>query len=217
MTKSISDLLSNKRLDGYKGASNNGLDILLHRYNYNIELGNEFYPLLSIFEIAFRNSLHTAWSTSLNDTAWLLNYANHSFLGLREKTKIQNAIAELTEKNKPLEEGRIIAELTLGFWVSLFDRPFIEINKKIIRDLFPNASNKQRDIFVIKDQLADIRNLRNRVFHHEPIWYWTNLNDFVSNLKNYIEWMNKDLMLPRVQKCEVNLRQLIDRQSAMLK
>src|SRR5687767_12028059 len=113
MSKNVNELLSDKRLDGYKGQTNNAPETLLHRYNYNIELGNEFYPLLSIFEVAFRNSLHLSWSTHFNDSSWLLNYKNHSF-GTREQSKIQDAIDELNEKKKPLEEGRIIAELTLG-------------------------------------------------------------------------------------------------------
>lgn len=216
MAKSINELISDKRLEGYKGSTKNDLPSILHRYNYNIELGNEFYPLLSIFEVAFRNALHLSWATHLSDSTWLCNYQKHS-LGNREQSKIQEAIDELSGKNKPVEEGRIIAELNLGFWINLFDRPYLEINKKTIKDHFPNATNKQRDIFRIKDQLNDIRNLRNRVFHHEPIWHWNNLNDFVLNLKNFILWMNVELVLPRVKKSEENLLGLIQRQSLMLK
>jgi Abi-like protein len=216
MEKSISDLLSITRLDGYKGGSKNDLTTILHRYNFNIELSNEFYPLLSVFEVAFRNSIHLAWANNFHDPSWICNYKNHSLANI-EKKKIEEAMEELTDKKKPINENEIIAELNLGFWVNLFDNRYLEINKKTIKEHFPNATNKQRDIYKIKSQLNDIRNLRNRIFHHEPIWDWNNLTDFVDNLKNYLLWMNSALLLPRVQKSEENLRGLIQRQNLMLK
>lgn len=216
MEKSVSDLLSITRLDGYKGGSRNDLDTILHRYNYNIELSNEFYPLLCIFEVAFRNSIHLAWATHFQDSSWICNHTKHSLASI-ENSKIQEAMDELTSKKKRINENEIIAELNLGFWVNLFDIRYLEINKKTIKEHFPNATNKQRDIYRIKSQLNDIRNLRNRIFHHEPIWDWNNLNEFVDNFKNYLLWMNKGLLLPRVQKSEDNLRELIKRQNLMLK
>lgn len=216
MEKSINDLLSTTRLDGYKGGSKNDLTTILHRYNYNIELSNEFYPLLSIFEVAFRNSIHLSWKDYLQDSSWLYNYGKHPLANI-EKEKIQGILIELKNKRKSVNENEIIAELNLGFWVNLFDHRYLEINKKTIKGCFPNATNKQRDIHKIKSQLNDIRNLRNRIFHHEPIWHWNNLKDFVDNLKNYIEWMNGSLLLPRVQKSEENLTELIKRQNLLLR
>lgn len=216
MEKSINDLLSIRRLAGYKGGSKNDPATVLHRYNYNIELSNEFYPLLSIFEVAFRNSIHLAWTDHLQDSNWICNCEKHPLANI-EKTKIQEAMEELRSKRKQVNENEIIAELNLGFWVNLFDYRYLEINKKTIKNNFPNATNKQRDIYKIKSQLNEIRNLRNRIFHHEPIWHWNNLSEFVDNIKNYILWMNGGLLLPRVQKSEENLRELIKRQNLMLK
>jgi len=216
MAQNINDLLSNKRLEGYKGGSGNDLSKILHRYNYNIELSNEFYPLLSIFEVAFRNSLHLSWADHLQDSSWICHYQKHRLANI-ERLKNQEAMNELTNKRKPIDENELIAELNLGFWVNLFDYRYLEINKKTIKNNFPNATNKQRDIFKIKSQLNDIRNLRNRIFHHEPIWNWSNLQEFLENLKNLIQWMNQDLLLPRVLESEKNLKGLIERQSTMLK
>jgi hypothetical protein len=198
MAKNINELLSDTRLEGYKRGSGNDLAKILHRYNYNIELSNEFYPLLSIFEVAFRNSLHLSWAVHLQDTNWLCNYQKHPLASI-ESSKIQEAIEELNRKKKPIHENELIAELNLGFWVNLFDHRYLEINKKTIKSNFPNASNKERDIYRIKSELNDIRNLRNRIFHHEPIWDWNNLNSFVNNLTKIIQWMNQDLLLPRVK------------------
>lgn len=67
MTKSIEQLLSSDRLDGYKGKANNSMVAKTHRYNFNIELSKTFYPLLHLLEISLRNTLHHAFCESLND------------------------------------------------------------------------------------------------------------------------------------------------------
>ena len=60
MKKNIEDLISNKRLEGYLGASNNTLKFKLHRYSYNIDLSQSFYPNLHLLEVSLRNTLHFA-------------------------------------------------------------------------------------------------------------------------------------------------------------
>ena len=41
--------------------------------------------------------------------------------------------------------------------------------------VFPNATNKQRARESIFKRFSDIQRLRNRVFHHEPIWHLPDL------------------------------------------
>jgi hypothetical protein len=217
MTKPIELLLSVDRLDGYKGKSRNELEIKLHRYNFNIELSKTFYPLLHLLEVSLRNTLHQAFSDYLKDSAWLFNHTQHALLKTREREKIQDALVELKKKNRTLTEGRIIAELNFSFWVNLYDRPYLEVHKQTIKDQFPNATNPQRDIFKIKEKLNDIRLLRNRIFHYEPVWHWTNLKSDFEEAKDFIYWMNKDLFLQILKQSEKEFNELIIRQEAMLK
>lgn len=130
---------------------------------------------------------------------------------------MQEPIDELKKRNRPLSEGRIIAELNFSFWVNLYDRPYLEVHKKTIIEQFPNATNTQRDIFKIKNKLNYIRFLRNRIFHYEPIWHWTNLKDDFKETKEFINWMNSDLFIQILKESEREFDELSSRQETMLK
>lgn len=95
--------------------------------------------------------------------------------------------------------------------------PYLEVHKQTIKDQFPSATNPQRDIFKIKEKLNDIRLLRNRIFHYEPVWHWTNLKSDFEEAKDFIYWMNKDLFLQILKQSEKEFNELIVRQEAMLK
>jgi hypothetical protein len=217
MQKSVEQLLSRKRLDSYQGKNNNDLQTQLHRYNYNIELSQSFYAPLHLLEISLRNSLAIELQKYLNDPNWPVNYLSHPIFQTREKEKIQESLDELNKRNKPLEIGRIIAELNLGFWINLYDRPYLEFQKHTIKDQFPFATNRQRNIFSIKQKLNDIRVLRNRVFHYEPIWHWSNLEEHFNEIKELLSWMNLDILLKSFVESENNFNLQLSRQEKLLK
>lgn len=217
MTKNLEQLISTKRLEGYKGKSNNKLETQLLRYSYNIDLCSTFYAPLHLLEIALRNTLSIELQNYLNDPDCLKNYKSHNIFQSREKDKIQEAIDELTKKRKPLEMGRIIAELNFGFWVNLYDKPYMTFQIRTIKSQFPSATKGQRNIFSIKTKLNSIRLLRNRIFHYEPIWHWTNLDAHFCDIKEILLWMNNDLYLKSFEDSEKEFDDLFDRQPTLLK
>ncbi|MBP9674594.1 MAG: Abi family protein [Bacteriovoracaceae bacterium] len=217
MVKTIEELISSERLEGYRSYSHNHLDARLIRYNYNIEMSRSFYAPLNILEVSLRNTLHKAFSDYLKDQHWLLKYESHSIIQKSEQHKIREAVDKLIRKKRTLEDCRIIAELSFSFWVNLYDRPYLEIHKSNIRTQFPEATNSQRDIFKIKKSLREIRNLRNRIFHYEPIWHWTNLGTYHHQIKELISWMNRDLLLKSFSDSERDIEELLKRQAIMLK
>jgi hypothetical protein len=59
--------------------------------------------------------------------------------------------------------------------------------------IFSNAPRKLR---TRKDQspyAAQLRTLRNRVFHHEPVWHWPNLPALVRESETWLLWLNPDI------------------------
>jgi len=215
--KNLEILISTERLKAFRGKSNNSLEELIHRYNYNISLCACFYAPLHIFEVAVRNSLSLELQDYLKDSNWLQNYKTHNLFQKREQDKIQEALNELKKKKRPLETGRIIAELNLGFWINLYDRPYMDFQINTIRSQFPYATNKQRDIFKIKERLQRIRLLRNRIFHYEPIWHWQDLDNYYFEIKETLQWISSDLYLKSFKEAEREFKSQFERQSSMLK
>ena len=96
-------------------------------------------------------------------------------------------------QNKPIEPDRIIAELTFGFWTSLLDRRYERLWHQIIRTTFPHMPRTNRTRQNLSSRFNKIRNLRNRVFHHEPIWYWQDLQQQHQDMLEALSWMSPEM------------------------
>ncbi|RAP38507.1 hypothetical protein B1207_01065 [Legionella quinlivanii] len=174
----LSIIFSEERLDGYLSHAkcNNSKTDALIAYSWNIELSQALYPALQILEITFRNSLHQALSANFNTVYWF----DLPFLHEREKNQIEQAKDDLRKEHKKIEAGRIIAKLSFGFWTSLFDVRYEHgqiLWPKLLKPTFPYLTKRQRTRTYVSRELNRIRFLRNRIFHHEPIWHWKDLAD----------------------------------------
>lgn len=181
-------IFSQERLDGYLGHAycNNSKNEALIAYSWNIELSQALYPALQILEITLRNSLHRAITENFQTEQWF----ELSFLHEKEQAKINKAKKTIKDKKKTLTPGRIVAELSFGFWVSLFDIRYEHdqtLWPKLIKPTFPFLPKGQRTRNFLSRELNRIKFLRNRIFHYEPIWHWKDLSqqhDSISHLTN---------------------------------
>ena len=73
------------------------------------------------------------------------------------------------EVTGPQDPGRIVAALSLGFWVALFAKRYEE---DLWRPVLHQCFNPRQDRRRVHDQLNRLRRLRNRIVHHEPILHW---------------------------------------------
>lgn len=160
--------VSDARMKPYLNAANQDLAKAIRIYEINIKLSEVLYPSLQTFEITFRNRINEVlidkygrnWCDGL-----VLKLENYD---VETITKAKNKI-----KKKPITQGRVMAELNLGFWIGLLTKKYYSqsIFNKCIKDIFPNVSPSERAFQKIAPRFKEeILNLRNRVFHHEPIW-----------------------------------------------
>jgi hypothetical protein len=184
-------IFSHERLDGYLSHAhcNNSKNEALIAYSWNIELSQALYPSLQILEISLRNSLNTSISEHFHTEQWF----ELPFLYEKEQKKIIKAKKTLEDKRKTLTAGRLVAELSFGFWVSLFDIRY-EHNQtlwpKLINPTFPFAPKGQRTRNFLSRELNRIKFLRNRVFHYEPVWHWKDLLDQHNSLIKIIKYIS---------------------------
>jgi len=156
----INKFISDNRLSSYKNIS---------EYEKNLIFSKKSYIPLSILEVSLRNSIDALLSEKVS-VEW---YKEDDFLTKDSKVKISQAIELLKRKKEKISKHKIIAELSFGFWVNLFKKPY---EKKLrINDLkivFPNLPPRKTKITnreTIYRELNHIRNFRNRVFHHEKV------------------------------------------------
>lgn len=164
-------------------------------YQANISISEAFYPVLAVFEVALRNSLNRELKDHFGTGDWYLHI--ESTPGLRNlKNEINTAKRHIANRNETITGSKVVAELTLGFWVRLLNAEYERILWKPLRRAFPYVDKKDRQRNKISAPINNIRAFRNRVFHHEPIaWNLTKLNELHQEILTVMTWLNKDLHL----------------------
>lgn len=185
--------ISIKRLNAYKKhTSDDDLD-LLSTYLWNIALSEALYPVFHNFEVALRNSFHHTIARSFGED-WLYK-TDSKLLNIKEKETVKCAIENLKKKGQNISSDNLISELSLGFWVSLSFATYEGKDKlypKLFKDkeFLPDLPTTKRTRKTLSSQLNSICKLRNRIFHHKPIWNERNLKQEYDNTLEVIQWIS---------------------------
>ena len=185
--------LSPARLGAY-GADNPGDCIVLARYLLNASLAESLYSPLQLCEVALRNSIHAELSRIWGRSDW---YDDPRFVLLPwAATEVQNAKRKILKTKTAITPGAVVAELAFGFWTSLFE-PHYEINTPFlpggIKRVFPHLPKSLHHRKDRKADLESIRVLRNRVFHHERIIHFADLDAKHQLILDVIAWISPEL------------------------
>ena len=156
------DVLSTDRFDTYLQWANGDPDLGVRLYTFNTQLSAALYAPLHMLEVALRNATDQALITPYG-TAWLDSPTAlpHPY----QQDGVAKARQTLVRAGKQETHSRLVAELTFGFWTSLYGRDAGHLWQHL-RPIF-KAKGVQRPL--IAGQLRDLRMLRNRVAHYEPV------------------------------------------------
>lgn len=172
----LAHVLSADRLAPYRPSGGDDL-AMIATYFWNVALCQALYASLGAAEVAIRNGLHDTLAQHFGQADW---YDRPNLLLARELRDVASAKTNIVAAGKPVVPGRVVAALPFGFWTSLLDTAYgaspsgpqlwIATNG-LLATAFPHAtpyySDHRRRVHVRVDSL---RRLRNRVFHHEPVW-----------------------------------------------
>ncbi len=189
----VARALSVERLEAYAGDQASPT-VTLARYLLNLALCESLYSPLQLCEVALRNSLHRHLTHLVGCETWfdapdfeLTPWAAAEVLKAKEK---------IARTHRPVTAGRVIAELQFGFWTSLFEAHYEQHTRFLpagIKAVFPRLPKSQHNRKELKRTLEDIRTLRNRVFHHERIVHWTDLDAKHAAMLSVIGWVSPEL------------------------
>ncbi len=196
--------LSAERLQAYAAKGDTDEVDAVGRYIWNLALGSALQPALHVLEIALRNHLFEHSRKIIDEgklefssvPCWL--DAVPTLLDPKAREAVEVAKAYLVRLRRPLTPGRLIGRLSFGFWVSLCKRPYEQgaggpgLWPKMATSGFPFMKQEYRTRSTIFHRLDDIRDLRNRVSHHDPIWD-RDLTALHSEVLETLSWMNLGL------------------------
>lgn len=191
----VERIISKERLEPYLKRHNNDLEKALNHYKINILISQSFYPVLAILEVGLRNSIDYQLTRKFKDENWFDNIEYIKIASKFHTDRITNARANILSEKKAITTGRIISELSFGFWTSLFDLKFERTLWKNLRLAFPNCPKEIRKRKTMSSKFNGIRKLRNRIFHHEAIsWNLNVLQTYKTEIIEGINWLDMDLI-----------------------
>ncbi|HET7233436.1 MAG TPA: hypothetical protein VFJ16_25725 [Longimicrobium sp.] len=190
------------------------------RYLFNVELASALHPALNWAEVALRNHLHAI----ITDEYPLGNGRGYNRVGSwldavppillpPEQEKVLRAIGDFDRRNvayrrqpghggpaKVLNEGRLVAELGLGFWTRLLDGVYADWRNpgnprfwpRLLNRAFPHCPALRRTRKDIHGRFTQIKELRNRTFHHERISHQLTLERYDEVLEA-VHWIDPAL------------------------
>jgi len=206
-------LFSQARFNRYVHACNHDIESAIALYKYNIQASQALYPLISILEVALRNGIDRVLMNHLKDDNWLLTqrhqFAHHPgmiYKDPRGNILFDGFFAEKLKKTEtklkhlciPVTQGKLVSELTFGFWVKFFDTNAIKVLRGAPLDAFTNKPHKK--LALVHSHLNSIVTLRNRIAHNEPICFDNSGNICLTTIKRYetnileaLGWLDADL------------------------
>ena len=168
---------SSDRMGTYLAASQGDRERAARLYAWNTAVSAAFYGSLQALEVALRNAMHVQLSNRYGST-WYDNAGTG--LDGRNRERILGAKRELSRRRVGVRPSRMLAELSFGFWVSLLGpggrlpnsgtRASYEMTlwRPALRRAFPHRARLIRA--QVHRPLDELRILRNRIAHHEPIF-----------------------------------------------
>ena len=188
----IEQTLSIPRLSKYenfykdKGEPYEKSDVLM-LYERNLIISNKFFYLLNYFEVVLRNAVVQAIEISFrcNETnSW---HENEPFIRslCRRGRYSPKSMFDSAKEKFPDSPSKMIPELKFVFWQKMLMANYEErIWQGCFNSIFPNATVENRQIFY--DWTDQLRELRNRIAHHEPIIFNRNLENDLEVLTKFI-------------------------------
>lgn len=180
----LESVLSKPRLDSYRSYWRVNADGAVGLYMWNGEVCAELSKLLHFFEVALRNSAHRA--LSLNQSAGASNsVAWWDALWPQLSVDTQSKIQALRVRARPSPD-ELVSRLSFGFWPNLLNWMAKQRTGLMPAVLpghalsLPGAQLGWHDRRCRAEALQpffELKDLRNRIAHHEPVWKFGPLLD----------------------------------------
>lgn len=169
--RALRHAISPARLTTYVRRAHGNARRALDLYAWNVNAGAALYPILQVNEIALRNAVDRAlvaqfgaqWPYSSGFLRTLPIFERNTFEAGRQRL-------ERTQRVPRVSTGDVVAAQSYGFWVLLLTSRF---QRRIWNQEFAtsfSSAPQQVTRPVVHDRADEIRRLRNRIAHHEPLF-----------------------------------------------
>lgn len=174
----VAGRLTSDRLSSYLSAVHGDLRGAMALYDWNTAVGGALHEDIGRFEVVFRNTIDQALVTYGRTHDWEAAWYSRTSLfsgkrGRRAVDDIRTARLRIARRDATETHGRMIAELSFGFWRYLCSASYLtSLWVPVLTASFPShpkAGDPRAVRGDVEDRVQRIHFLRNRIAHHEPI------------------------------------------------
>lgn len=162
----VERILSSGRFETFLKSSNGDFEQALRLYVWNIAISSAFWGSFHVLEVSLRNVLQAELVRSFKRDDW---WNSEVRLHMDTKASIDKAVKAAQKKHKEqILPGHVIAEFSFTFWIDLLSNRYHErLWGTTLSGAFLPIQVHRKDLHRALEQL---RKLRNRIAHHEPIY-----------------------------------------------
>lgn len=159
--------LSRERIRNYNQASYGNVKIALELYELNIQLSKHLYEYIGRFELYLRNQINIKLKDCIHERWYDQQWITQANLD----SKIRDVKIQIRRSRTSIyiNNGDVIAKLTMGFWKQLFNAIPFSILERDYHFNITTVFSTERDRLLIYKELGVVTGIRNRIAHHEPI------------------------------------------------
>ncbi len=192
----IQQILSVPRFNRYLNACGGDFERSEKLYKWNLRVAMAFHPVLGVFEVFFRNKINDTLTSFFGDPDWMIN--KRSRLPFLMNKQIQDVEAKLVKMGGIVTHSKLVADQPFGFWTNCFEKSVYKHLSGSLIHAFPllPMGLLRKDI---SGKLNEIRLMRNRINHNDPICFRFNVVDFSfaehchNTIYEVINWTDPDL------------------------
>lgn len=186
----LPNVLSSPRFATYLAAKHGDKEKALALYQWNLEISSAFIVPLQIGEVSVRNSIVKAIEMAYGaNWPWEKSFE----ISLRNPMTGYSPRQNIVGLRRLPTTGKIVAELKFVFWQKMFTHGHdAVIWNPYFKAVFPHAE-ASKTVQVLRAEgygnLDKIRELRNRIAHHEPI-FRCNIQEEYDRIRKMISWVD---------------------------
>lgn len=191
LRENLPQLLSAARLSTYLDASRHDMSEALALYDWNMHVSAAFMVPLHLAEIAFRNAVADVLA-KVHGSAWPWSPGFQNSLrdkGVAGRYSAKSDLLGVSAKAKSVSQ--VTTELKFAFWEMLLSTS--QYQRLWQNHLHLSFSGMKRDspardsLKLLQATVRHVRHLRNRIAHHEPIFY-RDLEADLERVRALLEW-----------------------------
>jgi hypothetical protein len=187
----VAEALSSERLEPYRRAAGGDTAAALRLYEWNLAVSGALYEVLAVLEVVLRNELSRQLEEHHGSRPGHWYDDPRGLLSAHARGDIAVARQRVSRLRRQETPGRIVAELSFGFWKFLLARRYeATLWTKHLRHAFPRLQPQDRG--VVFRTVDGLHSLRNRIAHHEPV-HRRNLDADAAAVFRLFSWIDADV------------------------